>query len=619
VATLTERLAILITGEAVSAVNAFKEVGSASEGAAEKMSLSQRASGALGSEFGKLTSAAVAAGGIAAAGLAVDKVVSAFADATGQVRSFQRVSGATAEDSSRLVAAFHVLGVDSDSAGTAMFRLAHNLDGSKDALSKYGVEIARSKGGSIDLTNTLLNVADAVSKVGPGAQADAIAFAAFGRQATTLLPVLLRGRDGLKELFDAAQAHGEVFNQDDLDKGKAFSLATKDLGQAVQGLEIQLGEGLVPALTSATKGLDGFITSANKATGPIGGIGGAVEGVLKAGQGFAPIQSILDALHGDFGKIAGDLPILGTGIDLVHGHFRQALGSIIPLLGEHKKSTKDAADATGDLADAAKGAAGATAAEDAATKAAQKAIDDFTKATDDAAKAHDNLDKAHRSVTTAQRGESQAREDLNKLQQQGAVDANAVAQAEKGVASAAKATSDAQKAEAQAAQRVADAQQGVLDAETELEKVRQGASPEDIAKAQLAASKAKRDHERSTIDLADAQDKQNTIVTTGIVAAGQQVGTARDQERAALDLADATEAVQASDFAAKDAQEALTKIQQQGKDGSDDLKKAQADLKKAQDDLNGSIQAQADAHQAVIDKQQAEVEAGRRAQKGAGW
>jgi hypothetical protein len=526
--------------------------------------LEQQATGAAGGFqklLGAVTPTGAALGGLAADAAAFkfgQHLVSEFADATAGVRAFQRVSGATAEDSSKLTVAARVLGVDSEQLGKSMFRLAHNLDGGKDALAKYGVEVAKNKDGSADLTDTMLNVADAVHRVGPGAEADAIAFAAFGRQGAALLPILLRGRDGLKEITDNIPK-GEMFNQADLEKGRQFTLATKQLSEELRGLEIEGGKALVPLATA-------FV------------------------QDLKPAVSF-------FGTIA-------RGIEDIH-----SLNRFVPsFLGGD--AGKKAADSQKDLTGAASAAATSLDGETTAATDAAKAVDDLKKATTDAMKAQDSLDKAHRSVTTAQRGESQARDDLNKLQQQGAVDANAVAQAEKGVASAAKATSDAQKAEAQAAQRVADAQQGVLDAETELEKVRQGASPEDIAKAQLAASKAKRDHERSTIDLADAQDKQNTIVTTGIVAAGQQVGTARDQERAALDLADATEAVQASDFAAKDAQEALTKIQQQGKDGSDDLKKAQADLKKAQDDLNGSIQAQADAHQAVIDKQQAEVEAG---------
>lgn len=609
-ASLVERIAIVITGEAIGAVNAFKQVGAASEAAAEKVTLTQRATGALGSQFGGLASKLTGAASFAGIALAADKLVNSFADATGEVRKFQRVSGASAQDASALVASFHVLGVDSDAAGVALFRLSHNLDGSNEALAQLGVQVATAKDGTADLTGTLLNVADAVHKVGPGAQANAIAFAAFGRQASALLPVLLRGRDGLKELFDQAKRQGLVFDQSQLDKGKEFSLATKEAGDAVKGLSVQLGEGLAPALTDATKALTTFIESANKVASPLGGLGGVFEGVIGSAKQFLGITPIMDALHGDFGKIAGDTIGLGAGIELAHGHYRKALGNIIPILGEHKKKTKDSADATDALAGGASTAADALAKEAASVKAAADATKGYLSAFDAAAKAHDSLDKASRSVVTATRDEDRARDELNKLQRAGAVDAAAVAQAEKDVASAARASSDAQKAEAKAAQGVADAQQNVLDAEVALEKVKAGASAAAIARATIGAGKAQRDAQRAILALSDAQDKKGSLVSVGVVGAGQTASTTKDALTADLDLADALDNVTLSGLDAQDAQQKLADTLNEGKPGSESFKKAQDDLRAAQENLTTAVDNEAQARQDVIDKQQAQIEAG---------
>lgn len=569
-ATVTERLALIISASgATAAAGEVKKVETAFGGITQQLGGSGGLGKSIQSAFGSLgglssaagpAGAAIGAGiaGLTAEAAAAGKAIEAFSGATAQVRAFQRVTGGTAQDSSKLVYAFHALGIDSDKAGTAVFRLAHNLDGGQDKLQQMGVQIAHARDGSIDLTNTMLNVADAIHKIGPGAEADAIAFAAFGRQATALLPVLLRGRQGLEELFHEADRHHQVFSQDDLESGKKFDLAMKSLKESLVGLEIEGGKVLIPLATS----------------------------VARDGE---KILHFFDQAANDIGGFISHIP----------GH-TNALHSMTLGLYDSSKGHKDLADAATQTADAVD-------AEAAVVKDAAKALDNYGKAVSGVTDATKNRENAVRSVGKAQQDEASAVRTLSDLQAKGAVDADAVAAAEKNVAAAARATTDAQRGEAQAAQRVADAQQAVVDAQLVLDKVKAGATPEDIEKAELAAAKAQRDRARSQIALAEAIDKTNVAATDSVIGVGSGADKAREQEQANLDLADATDNVKLADLSAKDAQDALTKIQQQGKEGSDDLKKAQDDLKAKQDDLNKAIQDQADAHQNVIDKQTAEI------------
>lgn len=539
----------------------------------------------------------VAAAGVALAGMTVQGVQQYVALASAG-RAYQRVVGGTAESASAMVVAFRSLGVDQDAAAKGMFKLSREVESGNAALGAYGVQVAHNKNGTTDLQGTLLNVVDAYNATDDAAKRNAIAFAAFGRAGLNLAPILAKGRDGLKELWQAAADHGEIMSQDDFNKAKEFKLATHDLGEAVKGFEIELAKGLVPALTTATDELAGFIDAANKATKPLGGISGAIGGVLGSAQQFLGVRPIMDALHGDFGKVAGDTVGLGAAIDVAHGHYRQALGNIIPMLGEHKKATKDTATETKALGDAE---------AEAATHA-----DGFAKATEDLTKSQRSLQTAHRSTESAQRSESSAREDLNKLLAAGKVNADDVERAEKGVASAARSTADAQKAEAASTKGVATAQQSLAEAQANLDKVKGGSNPRDIKKAELDLAASKRAQERAILGLADANDKAAQSQGIGVQSSG-------DLLKNNLDLADAQDQVASTALSTQDAQDRLTQLQQAGKDGSKELKDAQDLLAQKTDELNKAIEDQAAAHENVATQQQAQIEASdalRKAQEG---
>lgn len=554
------------TAGLASAQANLDKVTAATAKAGQEMSALDVAAGKVVDALGPVGIAAAAVG----AGFGALKIVNQFSAATEAVRKFGLISGSSAEDSSRLVYAMSQLGVDSDIAGTAFFRLAHNLEGGKDKLSQFGVSVAQTSNGTIDLSQTVLNIAEAMQKAGPGAEADAIAFAAFGRQAAQLTPLLQQGRDGITAFYAAAASHGLVFDQKEIDKGYAYTIATRDLGEAFRGLTINIASGVVPALTQFETGL----------------------------------SVIFDGIQ----RVSKDVPFLFEGFHLLN-----------EALGLNKTSTDSAAEAALAQADAAKVDQAAIQAQADAVKAITKANDDYISQLNTVTSAQKSEESAQRSVVTAQRSEQSAQDALTKLRQQGAVDANAVASAEANLASASKAVTTAQKQEATAAQNVADAQQAVLDAQTALQKVEEGSSPEDIERAQLAASKAQRDITRANLGVSSSLDAINNLITVGVVGAGQQIATADKQVSAQLDLADAQDQVKIAGLDAQDAQQKLTDTLNAGKPGSDTYKAAQDKLTQTQKDLATAIDNEATAQQNVIDKQSALADADaklREAQKG---
>ncbi len=239
-----------------------------------------------GSLVGPAIAGGVALAGAALAAFAVDGAQK-FVALAGEIRSFQRVSGASAEESSRFVAVLDDLGVSAQTGGNAIFLLSKKIAAGGDDLKKLGIDIATTADGTTDLTETLLNVADAYAAQTDPAKRAEIAFAGFGRQGKELIPVLEQGREGLKRFFDSAEGGRQIFSQSDLDKARKFELAMDDLSDTFRGLQLEAGESILPFLTSiatATAKVIEFGNTVKDKVGPaVSTAGRAVAGLLTAG------------------------------------------------------------------------------------------------------------------------------------------------------------------------------------------------------------------------------------------------------------------------------------------------------------------------------------------------
>lgn len=243
---------------------------------------------AAGSVAGPLL--AIGAGAVVV-GLALGKMaldgVGKFTSLADSIRHVQQVSGATAEDASRLVAVGNALGVNADSTASAFFRLSQNIQKHASTLEADGVSIAKNSKGGVDLSATLLNVSDAYIKAGKGAAGNKVLFDSFGRSGAALIPILAAGRDKLNEFFDEADKHHEILSQADLDKAKAYQIATHDLSEAFSGFERELGSAVIPALIIFSKFLTDEVEGFDKTVHGIGRVVGGLHDFVFGHQSAA--------------------------------------------------------------------------------------------------------------------------------------------------------------------------------------------------------------------------------------------------------------------------------------------------------------------------------------------
>jgi len=211
----------------------------------------------LGGTFqkaGMVAAAGIAVAGAAALAFAV-KSAGAFKEVGGEVLKLQRFTGGTAESMSKLRFAAQQSGVDADKLANSMKFLSKAVDGNKPAFDKYGIATVDASGKTLAVDKILANAADKFKTLPNGAEKSALALQLFGRAGTDMIPMLNRGSAGLKELGDQAKKYGLVLTNENLVAVKAATKASREQAAAMQGLQVQVGQNVLPILTKLTQAL----------------------------------------------------------------------------------------------------------------------------------------------------------------------------------------------------------------------------------------------------------------------------------------------------------------------------------------------------------------------------
>lgn len=300
--------------------------------------------------------AAAAAVGIAAF---VVKGVSEFQKLGTEVGKFSKASGMAAEDASRWVAVADDYQVSTESLSGAFGKLAKTVALTPSKLTELGVEIARNKDGTANLSGTIANVATAFNRTQDGAQKAALGTAAFGKSWQDMVPLLAQGGDQLSRALEDVDKH-QIVSDEDVKKAEEFRLAMDNLRDSVGDLERIVGSQFIEYFTNR---------------------------LTIASQAIMKVDDALGAVSLSIPKMVNFLNPLGPSLDLASRGWHK-------LFGGGKKEVWEAADGLEVYA--------------AGTKRAIEALDEFTwheetaeertkrltKATADSTKAEDDYRRA---------------------------------------------------------------------------------------------------------------------------------------------------------------------------------------------------------------------------------
>lgn len=275
---LTEKLMILITGDASGAIGEMKKLAGETE----------KNLGKAGGDVSKFSQNAtkIGAGMVAVGTGLLATAISAASTTTDlgrEVMKLQRYTGMNAESASKLAYSAKMSGVAVDDLAVGIGKLSKTMANTPDKLTKFGVEAKTADGKLRTMSDVLGDVADRFKKMGPGTEATAGALDLFGRSGANLLPFLFKGRNGIAELSDEAEKMGLVLSQDNVDAVKANIVAQRHLSAAVNGAKVQIGNEMLPILTKFTELITGIPGPVRDVIVPVVVLGGVV---LVAGGAF---------------------------------------------------------------------------------------------------------------------------------------------------------------------------------------------------------------------------------------------------------------------------------------------------------------------------------------------
>lgn len=275
-------------------------------------SLTGMGGGALAA-VGAVTGVGIAIGGVGEMALAG---ASKFKDLGLEVGKLARMTGEGAVEMSKWDFAAKDSGVSADSLGKGYKFLSKDLEdaGSKGskALAGIGVATHDATGKVRPMNDVMLDVADKMSHMEDASARNKLAMDLFGKSGMDLIPMLMKGKGGISDLMEEAEKFGMVMDDAGVQKSKDAAKAQRELGFAWDGLQMQLGQYVLPILTSVTKWFTEHLQPAIAAVKPaLEWLADAWGNISSAFQNEGPsgaMDKFLDYM-GQIGQKIG--PILG--------------------------------------------------------------------------------------------------------------------------------------------------------------------------------------------------------------------------------------------------------------------------------------------------------------------
>jgi hypothetical protein len=253
----------IVKGDASQAVTEFKKLGNSVEKS------TKGAEGSVG-KFQKFTSGAfselkanagmMAAGAGAAIGAFALASINKFADLGVAIGKFSDATGVATDDASRWVEVAGDIGIEMGTVEKALGRLNRSIDEQKFA--ELGIEIARTKDGATDVSETFLNVIDRLNGMKDPAERARVAQQLLGKGWQEMAELISQGSGTLRaSLADVSDA--KVFDQGEVKRARDVRAAMDKLKDVVDDLALTVGNELAPAFAD-------FVDTVSDLAGPLG-------------------------------------------------------------------------------------------------------------------------------------------------------------------------------------------------------------------------------------------------------------------------------------------------------------------------------------------------------------
>jgi hypothetical protein len=245
----TERLRILFDVETQNfkqGVRSLKADLASADGAMGKAKVGAKA---LGDQLGQYGAQAALAAGAALVTFGA-KSVQAFNNAALAADDFANRSGIGVEAASRWIAVGDDFDISAETIRTAFSRMNLAIEANK--FEKYGLDVTRAADGTVDANATFTETVSAIGRIPDATERARAAQEVFGKSWGGISKLMMMDAADLRQSLDNV-SDAQIIDTEEVAKARAQQAAMDNLGDAVQDLMLAIGEGLVPAFTTAVE------------------------------------------------------------------------------------------------------------------------------------------------------------------------------------------------------------------------------------------------------------------------------------------------------------------------------------------------------------------------------
>lgn len=206
-------------------------------------------------------------------------------------------TGATTEQSSKLLGTYTLLGGTQNDLITKVDRLAVTLKTRAKDFEAYGVAVKDSNGNDLNQIQILNNLREVLSTLPDGYRKTQLELLAFGRNGATSLGPLLNylhlSNQQIADISANLQSQNLILDDSAVKLGAAYARATANIGNAFTGLGVTIFQVVGPEIISFFDGLAKDLTAHAKEIGNV--FGSVVTYVIGLVQGLAGITLPLNS------------------------------------------------------------------------------------------------------------------------------------------------------------------------------------------------------------------------------------------------------------------------------------------------------------------------------------
>jgi hypothetical protein len=197
------------------------------------------------------------------------KAVGAFQETALGAGELRDALGVTAEEASQLQEVAGDLGIGVDALGTAVGRMNRAAADTPGAFAEIGAEIKRNADGTINVTETFLEVVDALNEIPDASQRASAAQKIFGRGWQDMAELVGMGADELRAALDSVEG-GKIIDDAEIARAREMRDQIDGLKGAWESFVITAGGALTTvsgAISDVKGGVDEFEDSIERAMG----------------------------------------------------------------------------------------------------------------------------------------------------------------------------------------------------------------------------------------------------------------------------------------------------------------------------------------------------------------